>query len=119
MPKSVEAGLLTFTLDTAACRGINVLIAEELNYNMAKLPSKSGSWLTNNMAKRQHDAIHHAISTSCLNEQECYDALWSYLTWQYEIDFVCNPEKREQIITDVEKRKEKLLENTGLCRIED
>ena len=66
---------------------------------MPKLPSKSGSWLTNNVAKRQHDAIHQAISTTCLNEQECYDALWSYLTWQYEIDFVCNPEKRDQIIT--------------------
>ena len=61
---------------------------------MPELPSKSGSWLTNNVAKRQHDAIHQAISTTCLNEQECYDALWSYLTWQYEIDFVCNSEKR-------------------------
>jgi len=86
---------------------------------MPELPSKSGSWLTNNVVKRQHDAIHQAISTTCLNEQECYDALWSYLTWQYEIDFVCNPEKRDQIITDVEKRKAKLLEDAGLCRIED
>jgi YVTN family beta-propeller protein len=81
--------------------------------------SKSGSWLTHNVAKRQHDAIHHALSATCLNEQECYDALWSYLTWQYEIDFVCNPEKRDQIIADVEERKAKLLENAGLCRIED
>ena len=31
MPKSVEAGLLTFTLDTAAPHGLNLLIAEELN----------------------------------------------------------------------------------------
>ena len=81
--------------------------------------SGSGSWLANNVAKRQHDAIHQTISTTCLIEQECYDALWSYLTWQYEIDFVCNPEKRDQIIADVEKRKQKLLENAGLCRRED
>jgi len=74
--------------------------------------------LTNNLTKRQLDAIHQAISTTCPNEQECYDALWSYLTWQYEIDFVCNPEKRDQI-ADVEKRKAKLLEDAGLCRIED
>ena len=89
---------------------------------MPKLPIKeSGSSLTNNVAKRQHDAIHQATTTTttCLNEQECYDALWSYLTWQYEIDFVCNPEKRDQIITDVEKRKAKLLEDAGLCRIAD
>jgi hypothetical protein len=98
---------------------LNILIAEEPNQNMPKLPSKSGSWLTNNVAKRQHDAIRQPTSTTCLNEQECYDALWSYLTWQYEIDFVCNPEKRDQIITDVEKRKRKLLEDVGLCRIED
>jgi hypothetical protein len=72
------------------------------------------------VAKQQHkNAIHQAIPTTCLNERECYDALWSYLTWQYEIDFVCNPEKWDQIITDVEKRKEKLLQNAGLCRIED
>jgi len=83
---------------------------------MPELPSKSGSWLANHVAKRQHDAIHQA---TCLNEQDCYDALWSYLTWQYEIDFVCNPEKRDQIITDVEKRKSKLLEDVGLYRIED
>ncbi|MGC2574714.1 MAG: hypothetical protein WA364_24635 [Candidatus Nitrosopolaris sp.] len=44
--------------------------------------------VANNVAKRQHAAIHQAISTTCLNEQECYDALWSYPTWQYEIDFV-------------------------------
>ena len=62
---------------------------------MPELPSKSGSWLTNNMAKRQHAAVRQAIATTCLNEQECYDALWSYLTWQYEIDFVCNPEVSE------------------------
>ena len=69
---------------------LNILIVED------KLSIKE--WikkmdLTNNVAKRQHDAIHQAISTTCLNEQECYDALWSYPTWQYEIDFVCNPEK--------------------------
>jgi len=72
--------------------------------------------VANNVAKQQHAAIHQAISTTCLNEQECYDALWSYLTWQYEIDFVCNPEKRDQIIEDVEKRKQKLLENVELWR---
>jgi hypothetical protein len=33
-------------------------------------------------------------------------------------DFVCNPEKREQIIEDVKKRKAKLSEDAGLCRIE-
>ena len=38
---------------------------------------------------------------------------------RYQIDFVCNPEKRDQIIADVEKRKSKLLEDAGLCRIED
>ena len=38
---------------------------------------------------------------------------------QYEIDFVCNPEKRDQIIADVEKRKAKLLEDAGLSSIED
>ena len=65
------------------------------------------------------NSSHQAISTTRLNEQECYDALWSYITWQYEIDFVCNPEKRDQIITDVEKRKAKLLEDAGLCCIED
>jgi hypothetical protein len=70
--------------------GLNILIVEE----MPQLPSRNGSWLTNNVAKRQHDAIHQAISTTCLNEQECYDALWSYLTSQYEIDFVCNPDAR-------------------------
>ena len=85
---------------------------------MPELPSKNGSWLANNVAKRQHDAIHHAISTTCLNKQECYDVLWSQLTWQQEIDFVCNPEKQDRIIADVEKRA-KLLEDAGLCRIED
>jgi hypothetical protein len=69
-----------------------------------------------NVTKRQHDAIRQALSSTCLNELECYDALWSYLTWQYEIDFVCNPEKRDQIIADVEGRKAKLLGNIGLCR---
>ena len=37
----------------------------------------------------------------------------------YEIDFVCNPEKGDQIITDVEKGKAKLLGDAELCRIED
>ena len=31
----------------------------------------------------------------------------------------CNPEKRDQIIADVDERKAKLLENAGLRRIED
>jgi hypothetical protein len=61
------------------------------------------------ITKQQHDAIHYAISTTCINEQECYDALWSYLIWQYEIDFVCNPGKRR-----CGKAKDKITRRRGI-----
>ena len=84
---------------------------------MPELPSKGGSWLANNVAKRQHDTIHQAISTTCLTMMLSGPTLLgnTRLTLFAILKFL----KRDQIITDVEKRKEKLLEDTGLCRIED